>query len=237
MLYHVQKNTVLLLSFLLCLLAGVLLNRRARSPASSLPFSSHRITDAPLVSLSSVHVVILLMLRLACLWRAGCVPPRLYALLAPVASLAVLHGLVCPLSEAHLLSCVHTRPRPSRCRPPRCQRSELGRLLCWLQPCTPRSRSACCGQSVPHRRPRGAPNRGPCPGPVRPEKFSLQGLLLPSFLTCTSFQTLSRGAALFALVLYMHLVRGQRWCVGSIDDVFFPLVRGLPYLAEIQYIF
>lgn len=113
---------------------------------------------------------------------------RLHALLAPVASLAVLHGLVCPLSEAHhLLSCVHMRPWPSRRRPPGCQRSEPGRLLRWLQPCTPHSRSACCGQSVPHRRPRGAPNCGPCPGPVRPEKFTLQGLLLPSFLARTSF--------------------------------------------------
>lgn len=137
------------------------------------------------------------MLRLACLWRAGCVPPRLYA--CSSCFLAVLHGLVCPLSEAHLLSCVHTRPGLPRCRPPGCQRSELGRLLRWLQPCTPHSRSACCGQSVPHRRPRGAlPEPRPLSRSRPSEKLSLQGLLLPSFLTCTSFQTLSRGAPLLS---------------------------------------
>lgn len=175
------------------------------------------------------------MLRAACLWRAGCKPPRLYALLALSLPFAVLHGLVCPLL-AHPGSCAYEtlafpllRPRLQPCCP------ELGRLLRWLQPCMPHSPPACWAVRSTPTPPRSS---SPEPWPLsrsRPEKLSLQGLL-PSFLTCSSFQTLSRWCP-FCAVLHMHLVRGQRWCCSSATMFSFLCVRGLPYLAEIQYIF
>lgn len=145
MLYHVQKNTVLLLSFSPVFISWGSSEQKSSLSASSLPFSFHyRITDAPLVILSSVNVVILLMLRLACLWRAGCVPPGLTLCSPPVASLAVLHGLVCPLSEAHLLSCAYETPAFPLAGPPGCRvRNSAGSCAGCSR--MPHSRSACCG--------------------------------------------------------------------------------------------
>lgn len=148
--------------------------------------------------------------------------PQLYALLAPVV-LAVLHGLVCPLSEAHLGRCAYGDPA-SRCRPVWVPAQLRTRQAPALAAAVHAPFTLCMLGSPLHTDPEEPRNCGSVQVPVCPEKLSLQGLLVSFFFLTCSFQTLFRGAALFALVLHVHLVRGQRrrcflsWCVACLTS-------------------